>query len=473
MERKELYALLQRWNPWWLEQESSPSVPETRRDTLEKLIGDLTNQKITSLLGPRQSGKTTLLKQAIRFLIQSKSIPTRHILYLPLDAFQEKPSPLRDIVECFENENLDSRADRRILFLDEIHEHAAWSREIKVLFDEGLPRKFVITGSSSSDVSRGSAESLAGRLLPIHLFPLTFSETLRFRLGADLDRTSFPQRLKPLPEAFHQALAEGRGEDFFAACGAIQQDLENGSLLPFADRLRSILQEQLLHGGYPEIASRFLGPEEIARNLRAYLDAVMHKDFIRFFHIREPLTMENLLLALSKTTSCIQSERNLAKNLGSAINTVRSYLAFLKLAFLVDSTRAFEKNAASQLRQPRKYYVLDAGIRNTLVGYAESDAGYLLESLAFMHLKKLAAESSIRTDIFYWRDKMKGLEVDMILQSGKSLLPIEIKHGQPAHLAGLHSFVSAFPSWGLVVSNNLARMGNVYSIPPHIFLLIP
>ena len=246
-------------------------------------------------------------------------------------------------------------------------------------------------------MSRGT-ESLAGRLLPIHLFPLTFSETLRFRLGADLDRTSFPQRLKTLREAFHQALAEGRGEDFFAACGAIQQDLENGSLLPFADRLRSILQEQLLHGGYPEIASRFLGPEEIARNLRAYLDAVMHKDFIRFFHIREPLTMENLLLALSKTTSCIQSERNLAKNLGSAINTVRSYLAFLKLAFLVDSTRAFEKNAASQLRQPRKYYVLDAGIKRS-GGYAEWTRDTCWKASP-MHLKSWR-RSSIRTDIFY------------------------------------------------------------------------
>ena len=161
-------------NPWWI----SGSVPGeligiTRREYLGKIEDRLKDQKLLAILGIRRSGKSTLIYQSIKFLLQNGADP-KSIFYINADDF-EKPGreDIEKTLDFFQQKNMVSLKDKKIyVFIDEIQNIRGWQQLLKKYYDLKFASKFIVSGSSSSLIYKNSSESLAGRISFIEVFRL-------------------------------------------------------------------------------------------------------------------------------------------------------------------------------------------------------------------------------------------------------------------------------------------------------------
>ena len=148
-----------------------------KRALYRDLCQHLPKKFILSLLGLRRTGKTTLLKQLIDYLIIEKNIPRLNILYYTFDEPAEWPEVLDEYLKVSQRE-LDSPA--LYFFLDEVQKLPDWQNKIKIYYDHYPNIKFIVSGSSSLFI-RKKSESLAGRILEFILPPLSFTEFIIYK----------------------------------------------------------------------------------------------------------------------------------------------------------------------------------------------------------------------------------------------------------------------------------------------------
>lgn len=469
MERPELLRIFHRWNPWW--EGISPRIPHFRRNAFVPLQKELGENKVTAIIGPRQTGKTTLMLQTITYMIKKGENP-RSILYLPIDdvrdALEEKRLDLREILTAHSEEILRKplSESKKYIFFDEIQVCPDWSRILKILFDQKLPVKFLISGSTSSDLLKGASESLAGRISLTILPPLRYGEVVRLRLKGKYEKRGFSEARQKLGQSLQESIEKIEPLIFFNQCQQIEK-----LLIPVEDRMNIILQEYLERGGYPEIVATEMDSMDAIRRLRDYIDLVIQKDFVSFFHIRDPKTMDRIIRLIARHTSNIFVERTLARELGIAINTVRNYLGFLEDTYLIYLTRSYAKSYARMMRRPEKLYIIDPGLGNALVGYGEEDKGNLAETVVCSHLQSFSNRNGWKSQLFYWREKERW-EVDLIWETRGKILPIEVKYRRPTALSGLDKFITDHNCWGIVISDRLKLEKNRIYVPLYLFLLL-
>ena len=165
------YAL----NPWWEGKEIETGI--SRDAYLEKISTYLTRKQIEVFIGSRRTGKTTLLKQFIKTLLQT-AVSEKDIFYLALDHPVLSGIPISEHVRNMRKRFMHDRDRKLYLFLDEVRESPQWEAELKALYDlEDL--KIFCTGSTSSLISR-QAGKLTGRQIVSTVFPLSFQEFIRF-----------------------------------------------------------------------------------------------------------------------------------------------------------------------------------------------------------------------------------------------------------------------------------------------------
>lgn len=153
-------------NPWW----ASGSVPEeliciNRREYIGKITGCFKDQKLLAILGIRRSGKSTLIYQSIKYLLDNGTDP-KNIFYINADDF-EKPgrANLEEALDFCQQNNMVSLKDKKnYVFIDEIQNVRGWQQLLKKYYDLKYASKFIVSGSSSSLIYKNSSESLAGRI---------------------------------------------------------------------------------------------------------------------------------------------------------------------------------------------------------------------------------------------------------------------------------------------------------------------
>ncbi len=170
-------------NPWWKTKMVSESkLGKIRRSEFNLLKEELEDKKITCLLGPRRFGKTTLMYKLVEHLLRN-GISERNILFISFDNpkirlnlqhnFDES---IREFSNTIIREPIDRLSRCAYVFLDEIHKLDDWGNIIKYWQDLGLKIKFIVSGSSSHRILKGSGESLLGRINFHFILPLKFSE---------------------------------------------------------------------------------------------------------------------------------------------------------------------------------------------------------------------------------------------------------------------------------------------------------
>jgi predicted AAA+ superfamily ATPase len=404
-------------NPWW----ASGSVPEelvgiNRKEYIGKITERLKDQKLLAILGIRRSGKSTLIYQSIKYLLDNGTYP-KNIFYINADDF-EKPgrANLEEALDFCQQNNMVSLKDIKIyVFIDEIQNVRGWQQLLKKYYDLKYASKFIVSGSSSSLIYKNSSESLAGRISFIDVFPLTFREFLQFN-NIEIQEAAF--QFKSLEQMYYK-------------------------LSPKINEIAGFLSQYLNVGGFPEWFD--IKNEETWFKILSeeYTSLLIYRDIVRIFRIRDPLLLESVFRFVSAHSSERFSYLGIAKQNDGDKETSKQYVFHLARSHLIYLSDFYTKSKKASERKEKKIYFCDLGLKNSIGGH--QDIGFDAETCVYLHCLKHVSGYPMGK-IFYWLDKKKN-ETDIIMSYGSELIPVEVKYRssiEDSDLKGILSFCQDF-----------------------------
>lgn len=377
------------------------------RPRLDELVHFLTSPgppRIVALTGPRQTGKTTMIRQALRRV----DIPSR---YFPVDEslaeHAHKPNEEGDslrtawLLDTWKKarQDADQHARGFVLALDEIQYVKGWSTIVKVQWDRdrrtGCPLRVIVSGSAPWSMLTGLHESLAGRFMPVHAEHWSFSE-MSAAFGFSVD-------------------------------------------------------EYLFSGGYPGTASS-AGNLEVWR--KAVLDTIIapaiERDIVALTRVDKPSLMRRLMELAARYSGQMLSYNKMLGQLQEAGNTttLATYLDLLSDAGLVTGLPRYSAKPYLGRASSPKLNVLNTALMTAPLTYTFEEAradrtfwGRLVESGVGAHLHNTAGHE---VELSSWWDGAH--EVDFVLSRGPNLVGIEVKSGpRLGRLSGLAEFRKRFP----------------------------
>lgn len=407
IQKDELIAALSQFNPWW-RGEGIPDLPQWSRPVFTELINWVMYppaSRAVLLSGARQVGKTTLLMQAIEYLLKSK-IPSANVLYATFDHPILKLAGIDAVLEAW-RERVPKADGPEFLFLDEvqfIRDHGTW---IKHQVDFSKNRRIVFTGSAIP-LTKSGPESGVGRWHTIRLSTLSFYEYLQIR------------KIKLPDIAPHKSLRE-----LF--------DWPSHQFLQTAEIFKPYVghfYEYLLRGGFPQTAQ----VDSITQSQRLIrddiIDKVLKRDMTAIFGVRRVLELEHLFLYLCMHGSGLLEMKTLCQNLSLQKPTIQHFIDLLEATHLIYRLLPYGYGKEI-LRASYKIYLADPAIAPAVLLKSKAlvedpDAlGVATETVVFKHLYASYYSQNVRFS--YWRGS-KDKEVDLIAEMGEELVPFEVKY---------------------------------------------
>jgi uncharacterized protein len=415
--RPELFAVIQRYNPWW-EGRPDTDLPQWRRHAFTELRQWLVKPpSLRSVLisGARRVGKTTLLRQAAYDLVEAGVKPDR-ILYATFDSAILKLVGLEGLIDAWE-EMCPPSKEPEYLLLDEIQYTKDWQTWLKHQVDFAPRRRIAATGSAIP-VTSESQESGVGRWHTIKLPTLSFFEYLQIK------RIKPPQipAVKSLTKLF-----EWRTHQRTRVAGIAKP------LVPH-------FHEYLLRGGFPETAKvdSITAAQSLLRE--DIVDKVLKRDMTAQFGTRRILELEKTFVYLCMHDGGLVDIPTLCSNLEVTKQTVSNFLSLFEAAHLVYRLPPYGYGK-EVLRGKHKFYLADAAIASSVLLRGKSlleDAtklGAAVETAFFKHVFTRYYRHSI--GFSYWRSKSrKTLEVDILAETPDGIVPFEVKYSQSRVGAG-------------------------------------
>ena len=350
----------------------------------------LTYSRVVNIVGARQVGKTTLVRDILqtgRFISLDDDMVLEAIEGDPWGQLQRLMDGLKD----------------GPLIIDEAQRSRKLSLAIKRIVDlSNRKGQFLLTGSSNIFTTLHVADSLAGRMLTLTLWPMTAAETISRGPSTILDwAVSKSRDLSDIPEPEP----------------AVRKD--------YIDRI--------LKGGFPEIRDLDHGGRQ--KIYRQYVDTMVDRDVADIVRIRKGDALRRLIDQLAVRTG---SELNVAKLcavVGVQRNTVDQYLDVLMRLGLFIKLGAWASGEAGREIKNAKHHFADTGIasalRNLTPRSFDIDAdptalGGLLESFVFSELFRSAPYQKNGFRFYHWRDQ-RGREIDILAESANNMAAIEVK----------------------------------------------
>ncbi len=364
----------------------------------------LSKKEIIAVTGPRQSGKTTLLKYLLSELenvniVSFDDINALNLFNTDINSFIELHIKKYDFV-----------------FIDEVQYAEESGKKLKYIFDtENV--KLIISGSSSAEISIQSLKYLVGRIYVFNLLPFSFSEFLSAR-NEDLIKVYEKKRF---------------GEEI-------------------NKRLLKYINEFLTFGGYPRVVLAE-DEEEKRRTLQNIYNTLILREVRDLFGIASNDNFVSLLKVLAAQIGNIINYAELCAVTGIKLPELKRYFSILEELFILKRCYPFAKNKRTEIIKAPKIYFIDYGLRNVILDNFSAnrpDKGALYENLIFSEYLKNEKE------LKYWRTK-SGAEVDFIDNN----IPTEIKT-VPKIGKSLRSFITKYsPETAYVVSERERESVNV------------
>lgn len=407
------------------------------RVLLKELKKWIERREILAIKGPRQSGKTTILKMLKDWLIEEKGARPENIIFVTLED--------RDILEKFSLDPksylksfIGEKSNERFYFLiDEFHYLENGGQILKLLYDIFENVKFIITGSSSLELTGKTAKFLVGRVFSFHLWPLSFEEFI------EVKSPQLSNVYKERSNLVKSFIFEGNDFSF------PQKDI-------FGKDFERFFEEYSIWGGYPEVIKT--NDEETKRIiLKNIYDTYISRDIIELLKITDYSRLKTLISLLSSQTGSLINYTSLAQDSQGYFKEIKHYLSILEETYVISLLRPFFKNRASELRKNPKVYFIDTGLRSYILGNFQEllfrpDSGQIIENVVFSQLKFSQDDQYF---IKYWRTLGKA-EVDFILGKKNELIPIEVKYSpfeSPKVERGFRSFISEYKPKRAIILN--------------------
>lgn len=381
-----------------------------RRKIFSKIKEHLKKNEATLLIGPRQSGKSTLLKQ-LESSCKSENIPTVFINLENKNLLADLDSNPLNLLAYSPNPQ-----DKTVFFLDEIQYLSDPTNFIKLLYDEYQAQaKLVVSGSSAFYLDQKFKDSLVGRKRIFRLNTCDFEETLLFQGKEDLQIEY--QKIKTLPKY-----------------KSVQSDF-----------LKLEFEKYLIFGGYPAVVME-RDEKEKKELLKEIRDSFVKRDILEA-GAKNELLFYQLFKILAEQTGQLLNINELSNTLKTRSETIQNYLRIMQTCFHLETVRPFYSNVRKELTKMPKIYFLDLGLRNCLLMNFQSiktrlDRGELWENAVFRSLSDRYGSEEIR----FWRTA-DGKEVDFVLPNSDEPIALEVKLDEKSnHLSKYQLFTESYPS---------------------------
>ena len=394
----------------------------------------LTKFPIVAVIGARQVGKTTLVRNLLKENRKYLSFDDESVILVAKD------NP----------ESFLTQAQK--VTIDEIQKLPEILTVLKRVVDEKrIPGRFLITGSANLLLLPKVRETLAGRTVYIELEPLTIFESM--------------QRKYPLPSLIRVLRTENP-----------KQSWEFLSRL----KLKKIpLKELILRGGYPVA---WLEKDDNLRQawFKGYIQSYLERDIRDISRIKNFYEYRKFLSLTAFRCGQILSKSDLSRDSGVSYSTASHFFSLLLSTFQIFTIEPYYRNIGKRLIKSPKLMWNDTGLALHLQGLTSWDAierlgraGHLLENKIAIELKTLLSVYMPWARLFYWRTS-GGAEVDFVVEERGRLIPIEVKWAESVDrydLRGIKSFLRDFETsapWGMVLyrgKNLLKVRNNLFLVP--------
>lgn len=268
-------------------------------------------------------------------------------------------------------------ADNRIVFLDEAQRISGIGLTLKIITDQFKDVQLFVSGSSSFDLGNELNEPLTGRKWEYEMFPISW-------------------------------------EEYENKIGYVKSEQQ--------------LESRLLYGFYPEVINN-QGKEREA--LKGIVNSYLYRDILAFSDIRKPEVLEKLLQALALQMGSEVNYNELAQIVGINKVTIQKYIEILEKRYIVFRLNSFSRNLRNEIKQNRKIYFYDNGIRNMIIGNFNTlelrvDKGALWENFLVSERRKQNLYKDTFSKMYFWRT-IQQQEIDFVEECNGEIFGYEFK----------------------------------------------
>jgi uncharacterized protein len=364
-----------------------------RRKHYPELLKEKNNKEISIIIGARQVGKTTILKE-----LQKELSKTNKTLFLDLDILSnaEKIQNFETLLNYLKlNGYEEKQKEFFYLFFDEFQRYTDVSILMKNIYDNTDNIKVYATGSSSLQIKNSIQESLAGRKKIHYLYPLDFEEYLWFKEDEEAIK-------------YYNNMPKVQGENIVIG------------------KLKLFLEEFMIYGGYPAVVLAET-PKEKKEKLNNIFDLYVKKELIEYLAIKKILGAKKVIEYLAINNGQKTQYEEITNRCELSTYEVKQFIEVLNETFITTELRPFFTNKNKELVKTPKIYFIDNGVRNYFINNfnpttLRGDVGFLFEGYIISELLK----ANIKY-LKYWQNKKKQ-EVDIIIDNVSEQIAIEIKY---------------------------------------------
>lgn len=421
-------------NPW---KKNASFLPEglVSRKVSRMILEQIDKPLIAVLLGPRRSGKSTLLWQIINHLINKEGVDPQQINYFSFDDIDMRADfkSYRTFDEVFQlvcGQRLSQLREKAYFFIDEVQKVPEFFEVLKIAYDQFRGNiKFVISGSASLEIASRVSGALAGRVDYYRIHPFQLAEI------RDLDRDSI-------------------------LLGIIKNKIDKKDLNILQSQILgnysdyiSDMNQALIYGLLPEVV--LCKKEEDKKHyLRNYRVSYLEKDVRTLEQIGNLDEYIRVMDSLILNMSGILNLAELSRQLGAAVNTVKKYISILQGTFVLGRLNCYQKNLKRRIIKSPKLFLFDNGLyslSSNIYSLKQLEntgmVGRLFENLVINEIFKHIDAQDSRIEAYYWRTS-SGIEVDLVLENGGELSAVEIKYKKDVDkkdIAHLKKFAADYP----------------------------
>ena len=353
------------------------------------LLERLTDNKAIVVIGPRQTGKTTLIMALLESSDQD---------YIMLNG--DDPVVREELGNANTEKIRQILGSHKTVFIDEAQRIKNIRLTLKIITDQFRSVRLLISGSSSLEINQEINEPLTGRKWEYQLFPISWKEL----------------------------------QDHTGYIPARQQ-----------------LELRLIYGMYPDVINAHEKGEE-KEVLQQLASSYLYQDVLSIAGIRKPEVIEKLLQALAYQLGSEVSYNELANTVQVDKNTIGNYLNVLEKTFVIFRLQPYSRNLRNEISTTRKIYFYDNGIRNSLISnYSplkfRQDKGALWENFLIAERIKQNHYQKRYTNTFFWRTKQQQ-EIDYLEEKDGKLTAFEFKWSSSHKARFPVTFSNAYPDAG-------------------------
>lgn len=363
-----------------------------RENYMNKLLSYKDTEFIKVITGIRRCGKSSLLKLFMNKLKEED--PKTNVIYMNFESFEfDKIIDYKDMYTEIKKQIKNN--GKTYILLDEVQRVINWEKCVNALTVD-FNCDIYITGSNAYLLSSELSTYLSGRYIEIKMLPLSFKEFLKF--------ANFESNIS-IDEKFNQYMK---------------------------------------YGGMPGIIKINYDYNLFDDAIKGIYNTVFMKDVIEKNKLTDASLLEKVLKFLMSNTGSLISSKKIADFLTSqgtkvTHNTILNYLEMLENAYIIYKAPRYDIKGKELLKTLEKYYIVDIGIRNSILGFRNSDYGHIIENIVFFELLNRGYTVTI--------GKNDSLEIDFIATNSKekkyyqvtlSLLEENVRNRELAPLKNIH-----------------------------------